>query len=115
MTERRQLDVITGPASTEPCCLPGLCAYRPEMVAAYLGLIAALEAAGEDPGEAAASALSNKEGGRPPASGGGSGLAHISERIWDIQGALRELGVSARSADPAAVGGRLCPWSGADS
>lgn len=53
MTERRQLDVITGPASTEPCCLPGLCAFSPAAVRFYRTLRRLCRETGTDPVEGA--------------------------------------------------------------
>lgn len=53
----RQLDVITGAASIEPCCLPGMCAFSEQAIGFYRILRQRCLDAGEDPMEAAYSLL----------------------------------------------------------
>lgn len=106
MTERRQLDVITGPASTEPCCLPGLCDYCPMLVAKILGVIQGARSRGEDlTAREAESRPSGDSLGRAPGVSTSLDIRFL-RRIWDIERAQREGAVTAEE-----ISRKLCPYS----
>lgn len=100
MTDRLPHDLI-GAASKDHCC-PALCDYRPEAIEHYLGVVLAMERAGEDPCQRSASMRYGAEG-----SGGGDGPA----AIWDVRRVVAELRAAGFEVSAVSVAKRLCPWA----
>ena len=89
----------------EPCCLPGLCDYRPDMVAAYMAVIRRARADGEDLTASAAEARGSDGLGRSPGVSPSLDIRFL-RRVWDIERAQRE---GARTVED--VSRKLCPFS----
>lgn len=105
MTEHRQFDVITGPASIEPCCLPGLCDYCPMLVAKLLAVIRHARVSGEDLTAREAEARGGNSLGRSPGVSTSLDIRFL-RRIWDIERAQREGAITVEE-----ISRKLCPFS----
>jgi hypothetical protein len=104
MADERQHDVID---PDNRCCAPLDCAYTPSRVRLILAVIRHLVQHGDDPGEAASSALGSKGDGRSPGASPGSDATRHAQLVWDVQRAQKALGGRA-SAE--AISAWLCPF-----
>lgn len=105
MTDRRQLEALAGPSGTDPCCLPGLCDYRPALVAPLLAAIRHARARGEDLTASSAGARGGDSVGRSPGVSTSLDIRFL-RRIWDIERAQREGAVTVEE-----VSRKLCPYA----
>lgn len=90
------------PIATERCCTRE-CEYRPEAITHYLGVLLAMEQAGEDPCLRSATARYGIDSG----GAGGDGPA----AMWDIQRAVKALRSEHREVTAVSVARRLCPFA----
>lgn len=102
MTADRLRHDLIGAASKAGCC-PALCDYRPEAIEHYLGVVLAMERAGEDPCQRSATMRYGVD------SGGSRGDGPAA--IWDVQRAVKELRAAGREVTAVSVAKRLCPWA----
>jgi len=102
MTTDRLSHELIGAASKADCC-PALCEYRPEAVKHYLGVVLAMECAGEDPCQRSATARYGVDTGSSRSDGPAA--------IWDVQRAVKELRAAGREVTADSVACKLCPWA----
>lgn len=93
----------------ERCCEPGLCKYRPDLVAKYVKMMRALEGARMDVGEGARSVIAPRRGYDRERRGGSASRLEEAEYAVRAGEIKRAMARGLNSYEAIAVG--LCPFA----